>query len=365
MAVTRSLLNPVKQSARCRMANLKHFIAGCWLLVAGSTTSSAGAEDLTINSWGGSYQALQEKIVIQPFATRSEKSVNVLSDGEAMFAKAALSLKTGRPSFDVMQGDASWLSRGKQLSLWAKIDPDVISRDDVFRDAWDDYGVAALYWSFNIVVRTDSPAANGITNWRDLWNYAIKNPGRVALWGARPNYVLEIALMASGLPPSEVYPLDEAKVRKAYESLETIKDKVVWFETGDQGQRLLSTGEVQAAMFYGGDAVQLKAQGIPLRIEWNQGVLTKDYWMIMANAPHPDLAQKFLAHTLDPKVQSAFARATGYGPSNPAAYGGLADIEGDLPSSPKNKSGQLIYDYDWWGPHDTKMLEDWLNWLKG
>lgn len=327
--------------------------------------SNACGDELTVNSWGGSFQDIQSEHVFETFETATGLDVKELSDGENMFSRARLQVETGESVMDVMMGDASWLSAGKELGLWAPIDPAIVPIDELHSDAVDPFGIAALYWSFNIVSNSellsneDSPS-----NWSDVWEFALENPGRVALFGARPNYTIEVALLADGVELEDVYPLNASKIERAYASLDRIKDNVVWYETGDEAQRLLSSEEVVVAMFYGGDTFQLIDQGIPLQLTWNQGILTRDYWLVLRNAPNMDAAQRFVAHASSSTVQADFSRSTGFGPSNPASDSLLADISQRMPTAASNKDLQLAYDHNWWGPQEAELLSEWLGWLQ-
>ena len=54
-------------------------------------------------------------------------------------------------------------------------------------------------WSFNICLQHGAVSeAEAPTTWEEVWAFAAQNPGRVALFGPRPNYVIEVALMADG-----------------------------------------------------------------------------------------------------------------------------------------------------------------------
>lgn len=266
----------------------------------------------------------------------------------------------------MIHGDASWLIRGKLRGLWAPIDYDEIDRSLLYEDARDSHGVGILYWSFNIVYRTDVFDGKGPKSWSEVWKYAKENPGRVALWGARPNYVLEAALMANGYKIDDVYPLNEQKIDEAFRSLDEVRENVVWYETGAQGARLLTSGEVDVAMFYGGDAFGLIDEGEALAVEWNQGIYTRDYWLVPANAPNRKGAMKLIEFALDAQRQATFAEVTGFGPVNPDS----SDLVGEefvrrLASYRPNKDLELSYDYEWWGERDDQMLDRWNTWLRG
>ena len=59
-------------------------------------------------------------------------------------------------------------------------------------------------------------------------------------------YTLEIALMADGVAPNDVYKTlaTEAGVERAFKKLDQLKPNLVWWEKGSQPPQLLASGEV-------------------------------------------------------------------------------------------------------------------------
>lgn len=328
-------------------------------------TPAASANEVIIDSWGGDFQKAQSEVLFTPFESDTKIKVVQLSDGEDIYAKVKAQAGRTTGEIDLIHGDASWLMRGKKDHLWSKIDYSALSSVKIYDDARDDSGVGILYWSFNIVY---NPAkfAKGPTTWTEVWDYAKKNPKHVAMWSARPNYVLEAALMADGVAPSAVYPLTPAKIDRAYAKLDEIKSGLVWYEGGSQGGRLFEEGQVDIGMFYGGDAFSLKVNGKAPTVVWNQGLYTRDYWLIPANAPHKAQATQLLKYALEAQRQAKFAVRTGYGPVAPDAINQIpADVQAKLTSVEPQKSSQLSYDYVWWGENDDAQLERWTKWLRG
>ncbi|MEU4559549.1 extracellular solute-binding protein [Actinoplanes sp. NPDC023936] len=332
----------------------------------GDDDGAAGTEKIVFDSWGGDFQKSQTELLFTPFEAESKIDVVELSDGENIYAKVKSQAGQEAGEIDMVHGDASWLMRGRKDNLWAKIDYSALPADQVYEDARDEYGVGILYWSFNIVYNPAKFAGEAPDTWADVWDYAIRNPKRVAMWSARPNYVIEAALMAAGVQPGAVYPLTDQKIDQAYAKLDEIKDKVAWYESGAQGGRLFEQGQVDIGLYYGGDAFSLKIDGKAPTVVWDQGLYTRDYWLIPANAPHKQQALQLLNFALQPQRQAQFADRTGYGPVAPAAVDQIsAATQARLTSVEPNKSRQLSYDYRWWGENDDVQLQRWTKWLRG
>jgi len=85
-----------------------------------------------------------------------------------------------------------------------------------------------------------------------------KFPGRRALRN-HPIATLEAALMADGVAPDKLYPLD---VDRAFRKLEEIKPNVtVWWTSGAQSAQLLTTAEVDMVMAWNGRITALTKEG--------------------------------------------------------------------------------------------------------
>lgn len=339
-------------------------LPGCGALSSGSTGDASSR--VVVDSWGGVFQQAQSEVLYEPFTEETGTEVVQLSDAENMYAKIKAQAARETGEIDLVHGDASWLTRGQSEDLWAPIDPAVHDGTGIFDDALASHGVGILYWSMNIVYNRDRFPDGGPTTWKQVWDHAIANPKRVALFGPRPNYVLEAALLADGVPPDQLYPLTERKIDQAYASLDLVRDKVLWYEGGAQGERYFTENQIDVAMYYGGEAYGLVDKGEPLEVVWNQGIYTRDYWMIPANAPNREGALELLRFALGPQRQAEMARRTGNGPVTEESVALLEPkFRARMASVEPQKSQQLSYDWEWWGEHDDEQLTRWTEWLRG
>ena len=249
-------------------AQMRKSISLICILIAAFVISSCqerkgeSTEDkLVVNSWGGWPQKQQSETMFNPFSETTGIKIVELSDGENQFARAKAQIGFNGSEFDLIDGDASWLVRGQSQNLWAPIDYEIVDKTNLFSDVLEPYGVGIVYWSVNIVYNTTAFPESHPTDWAEVWDFASKNPGRVAMWGAKPDYTIEIALMAAGYDMGEIYPLNEEKLQEAFISLEKIKGNVRWYDTGAQAQKLFSDEEVVLGMEPGGLHSRLLVSG--------------------------------------------------------------------------------------------------------
>ena len=128
-----------------------------------------------------------------------------------------------------------------------------------------------------------------------------KFPGRRALRN-HPIATLEAALMADGVAPDKLYPLD---VDRAFRKLEEIKpDITVWWTSGAQSAQLLNDGEVDMVMAWNGRVSALVNEGAKVGFTYNQGVLQSTSLCILKDAPNLATAVRFLNEAVDPVNQA-------------------------------------------------------------
>ncbi len=99
-------------------------------------------------------------------------------------------------------------------------------------------------------------------------------------------------------------------------------------------------------------------------MEWNQGKLQADSWVIPRGTRNKDGAMKFIAWSTQPQPQAAIAKLLPYGPVNKKAFQFIEpDVAKSLPTSPDNAKRQLAVDVNWWGEHRNAIVERWNGWL--
>ncbi|MFX5756156.1 extracellular solute-binding protein, partial [Acinetobacter baumannii] len=104
--------------------------------------------------------------------------------------------------------------------------------------------------------------------WADFFD-TKKIPGKRALRQG-PKTTLEIALMADGVAPKDVYKVlatDEG-VDRAFKKLDTIKGDLVWWKAGAQPPQWLAAGDVVMSAAYNGRIAAAQTEGVKLAIVW-------------------------------------------------------------------------------------------------
>jgi putative spermidine/putrescine transport system substrate-binding protein len=209
--------------------------------------------------------------------------------------------------------------------------------------------------------RTDTfPEGKGPTSWADFWDVK-KFPGPRTLRDS-PIDNLEFALLADGVAPDKVYPID---VARAFKKLDEIKPHItVWWKTGAQSAQLLVDKEAVMGSAWNGRYFVAIKNGAPLKIEWNQGMIKESAFVIPKGAKDAYWGQKMLALITDAKAQGVYANIITYPGLNLKSMAYVKpELQTYMPTHPDNLPKQVWTDAKWWLDNGKEMNERWSKWI--
>lgn len=310
-------------------------------------------------SWGGSYQEAQREAYLKPF----EKQFGVRVDeatysGE--YAKLKAMVDTGNIQWDVVSVTLSIFERGSREGLFEPIDYTIVNTTNLLPNTYLKYGVAHLYFStvqaYNTEFYKNNPRPR---SWSEFWD-VNQFPGKRALRDT-PKGNLEFALLADGVEPKNLYPLD---VDRAFGKLTEIKPFIkVWWKQGQQPPQLLSTGEIQLSTAFNGRIWTAAQLGESVAIEWGGGMLESEYFVILKGSKNIKNAQKLINFAVTARYQEAFVKQSGYGPTNRLVFDKLSkEFKENLPSFSTNLDSQFVINGEYWADNETKLLNRWNEW---
>lgn len=332
-------------------------------LVVG-VTGGAMARDLTITSWGGSYQDAQREVFFKPYEQVSGKKLIEDSwDGGigALRAKAE-----GAPSWDIVQVEADELVLGCDEGIIEPLDWAKLGGEDAFLpEAVHECGVGAIVWGTVLAYDADKLGQNPPTSWADFFDTG-KYPGKRALRKG-PRQALEFALMADGVPLDQIYATLETEegVDRAFAKLDSIKKDLVFWEAGAQPPQLLGSGEVVMTSAYNGRITAAnKTDNRNFKIAWDAGFVYQiDSWVILKNSDLKEEAVELVAWLTQPEQQKLLPPHIPYGPTNKKA-GELVEpaVLAETPTAPDNLKHGLFYGRDFWVDNVEQLNERFNSW---
>ena len=352
------------------MHRYRRFAAGILLAMAPGAT--ALAQDLTVVSWGGAYEAAQRAAVVAPFEARTGTEVTVVRyDGTA----ADLAGRAGPEGWDVidMLTDQARVACAKGLLM------ELDARALLGAGALADFSPAApsrCAIPQNVYARVlayDERAFRGVKPTRVEDFFDIERfPGRRAVQKS-PDGILEWALMAEGVPPTQVYGLlsTDRGLRLAFRKLDTIRDHILWWEDPSEPARMLAEGRAAMAAGFNGrffDAAQ--AGDAPVDIVWDGRIIGVEVWAIAATTDTPDVARAFVAHAAQPAQMARLAERIPYGPARASAFARIGSnprsgvpMRAHLPNAPRHGTRALVRDAAWYANTQelrARRFNDWL-----
>lgn len=323
-----------------------------------------GSGTVRVCSYGGALQAAQRQAYFKPFEELS--GIRVVESEGPDIAKVKAMVDTGNVEYDVGEFDrASVMNLERKGDYWEEIDYSLFDADNIDAPFRYKYSIDMLPYGQIIGYRTDAFGGKAPSGNADLWNVKAF-PGSRCLQagsgGLAPD--LEVALMASGVPRDQVYPIN---IEKAFASLAKIKPDVdKWWTAGAMPAQLLNDNEVTMATAWNGRIYAIQQNGAPVKPIWNDQLLRTDVWAIPKGAANRVNAQKFSAFITMAAPQARISLLIPYGfVNNKAAALIPADRLAQLPTAPEIKKNLLIYDTAWWADNRDTVLARWNKFLLG
>lgn len=332
----------------------------------GMAMPAAQAEDLTIVSWGGSYQDAQSKAVFQPVA--KEMGITIKEETYGGISDVRLQVQAGAVTWDIIDTGSGGGARGYVEGILEPLDYDMIDVSNFVPGTYLPGCVGTITFSTVLAYNTETYKGDNVPKtWADFWDVE-KFPGTRA-YRNKYSGALEPALMADGVPPEKVYEVldSEEGIMRAINKIRELKPHIaVWWASGAQHAQLMKDGEVDMTTGWNGRFDVAKADGGHVAYGYDGALLDYDCFGIPKGAPHKDLAMKFLAEASKGKFQANMPQYITYGPTNRDAYDtGIIDAElaKTLPSYPDNAAKQLVLDNDWYAKWEKFAAEKYQEML--
>jgi putative spermidine/putrescine transport system substrate-binding protein len=357
-------------SRRCALAAA---LAACL-----SASAGARAEDtLSIATWGGAYSQSQEIAYFEPYAKETGTSISTeIYDGT--LAKLKEMIGGDKPAVDVVDVSAATLGILCNDGLLEPIEASSLgaapsgesAEQDFYSGGLSSCGVASVAWSTAIAYDRQAFNKAQPSQIADLLD-TKKFPGKRALPnGAR--YTLELALLADGVDPAEVYTqlATPEGADRAFKALDKIKSDVYWWDNAQEPITWLLEKKVAMAAGYSGRIFRA-AVGDRQRIGviWDGQVYDLDLWAIPKGAKNRDAAMRFITFATEPARLATQAQLIAYGPMRKSALDlvgkhPVIDVEMKefLPTAPDNFKKALKLDDAWWSAHGDELQKRFEEW---
>ncbi|MHB0773048.1 ABC transporter substrate-binding protein [Bradyrhizobium sp. 1.29L] len=320
--------------------------------------AQAASKSLVFVTWGGTYRKSVEEGLIKPFMAETGINVSVIDTPD--LAKVKAQVTTGNIEWDIFDAPGALGTAGSKAGYWEPLSSSLFDASDLSMAATKDL---IPFYTFTGGIGYDPkryPDGKHPRNFAEFFD-ASAFPGRRAFRN-RPSETLEAALLADGVPPSKIYPID---VDRAFKVLEHIKPSVAkWVDATPQTVTLLQTNEVDFSYTYPSRVRAVAQAGASVAFSFAQTLSGLEYLAVLKNAPNKDNALKFLSYALQPARQAAVMDLLGLTPNSKKALSLLsAQTRKWLPDMTSDRS--VIMDEWWWSDHFEELNRRFKEWVLG
>ena len=205
--------------SRRRFAQL--LIASGALGTLGTRQASAEVKEIVFSMWGGDAEAVYAEAWGNPFEEQTGIPVYLDGSGPTQ-GKIRAMVEAQNVTWDVCDsglGTQATLGAGGFLE---PIDYNVVDKSNVLEGMAYEWGVTGYVYSSVLTWNNERFGDDPPKDWADFWNIE-KYPGKRVVWKYMVG-VLEAALMADGVAPEDVYPIN---LERALNKVAEIKEHLI------------------------------------------------------------------------------------------------------------------------------------------
>jgi len=329
------------------------------LAVPAVWTGRAHAADatLTVTSWGGDYNKSVREVFADPFTAETGIPVTLVDNGD--MAKVKAQVESNNVQWDVIDAPAAFATSGARDHLWEMIDTSIVPARPLVSTAAPNYMPMYLYSGGLLWDTKRFPDGKHPVDFAGFYDVE-KFPGRRVM-RALASETLEVALVASGIAPADLYPLD---VDRAFEQLDKIKPYVSrWTNSTPEQVSSVVQNEGDFSYSYFNRVKAAEKAGASLGFSFQQTVNALDYFAVPKGTRNREAAMRFIDFCLRPDRQVAWAVRGYYLPNSIAALDEVRNspAKAYLPDLENGKN--VIVDSKWWSDNYTAVQKRYAEWM--
>ena len=326
---------------------------GCEGSGSGGEGSGSATEGLVFTSSGSSYQKAQTRAWLKPYSNQT--GTRIRQDSPTDYAKIQSMVENDQVIWDVVNVSNDF-GLQSTADLLEPLDYSIIDKEPILEGYATEYRIACMLYANTLAYNTEQIDGTP-SSWADLFD-TQKFPGERG-FRKSPSETLEVALLGDGVAPENLYPLD---VDRALDKLDTIKDQIVWWETGGQLQQQLADGAVRLASAWNGRVQKEIDSGTPVKIQWNQNLQTADYLVVPKGTAHKVEAMRLIAYCVSGQNNHRLSEHIPYAPINKESIPKVdPQVTSQLPTAYRDVG--VRYNAQWWDNNREAVEQTFNKWL--
>lgn len=333
--------------------------ATCAAVGIGGMNSAFGqAREMLLINWGGDAIGAMGKAWAEPFMKANPGMAVKLDGAGPSSGKIKAMVESGKVTWDVCDRNLPASVELGRLGLLEEIDYSIVDKAKIRAEHAGKWGVGSYLYSNVLTWDTRAFGGRKPETWADFWN--IKDfPGKRTLRRTIDGQ-LEAALLADGVPPEKIYPID---MKRALDKIKQIKQHTVFWNSAADSQALLRDREVTMGGLFNTRAIVTRRDtNGAIDFTYNQGSVWVGAWIVPKGAPAGKDVMRFIASTQDPAGQIELFKILGNSPVNPAAAAQVpADMKALDAGSAENYAKQIPADAEWYAANAATAVQQYLD----
>lgn len=319
--------------------------------------ASAEANEIVVCNWGGAALDAFQKAYGEPFTKKS--GIPVVIDGAGPETGAIRAMVDSKNvTWDATDGgmtDALVLGKGSYVE---PIDYSIVDKSLVGDGLAAEFGICNYTYS-NVLAYDSKKLSSAPASWADFFDLE-KFPGKRTMCKWIQGQ-LEAVLLADGVKPEDIYPLD---VDRAFKKLEPLLPNLIFWESGAQSQQLFRDGEVVMGNIWHTRANLLRKENPQFTWTWNNNLMFASAWSVPKGNPAGKKVFDFINSSMEPEGQITLLRIMGNGPSNPKALALMTEEDKAVYSlAPENAKTGLKISAQYYADNEAALQNKFLDFI--
>lgn len=283
-------------------------------LAAGCSTTprNTNLTDLTFVSYGGATQEAMVKAWQEPFR-HEHPSIRFINTSPPDAGQVKAQVDAGAVGWNLVS-TPPWLAMQNCGTVYERLDIPDLDLDEFPSNAHGECYIAdyrySVVFSYNAEKWPDpATAPRTVQDFFDLQKF----PGKRGVVASLPDGILEWALIADGVDPAGLYPLD---VDRALAKWESIRGETAWTSNPDELLSLVSSAQVDMQLLVQSRSLAAIDHQVKIVPVWNVTVTSVSGLAIPLGAPYRQQALEFMSFLLQSEQQERIAELLGVSPIN-------------------------------------------------
>jgi putative spermidine/putrescine transport system substrate-binding protein len=314
------------------------------------------AQPLVVTCWGGAYEKGVKEIFADPFTKETGIPVTLVNNAD--LTKMKVQVDSKNVQWDVFDSIGPQITAGAKQGLWEDIDRSIVDTADLISPGSRNFVGTYLYGGGIAWDPKRVPEGKRPQTFKDFWD-AQRFPGRRGLRTRIPE-ALEMALVADGVAPDKLYPLD---IERGFKAMDRIKPHVKkWIETTPETVTLLTNNEIDFSFTYLSRVIPAQKAGSSIEMSRQQTINSLEYLAVPKHSKNREAAMRYVAFCLRPDRQAAFANTLYFAPNSKKAQALVQPESRQYMPDATNPNNVIMNDAWWADNYDTlqKRFTEWM-----